>query len=56
MQAHGIGEHLCAWITNWLSNRVQRVVLMDKLLIGLKLLVVCPKGQYWDPHSYNICK
>ncbi len=27
LRSHGIGEHLCAWIGDWLSDRQQRVVL-----------------------------
>ena len=27
LRAHGIGDHLCVWIEDWLSDRQQRVVL-----------------------------
>ena len=27
LKAHGIGDHLCAWIEDWLSDQQQRIVL-----------------------------
>ena len=30
-RAHGIGEYLCAWIGNWLSDGQQRIVLSGEI-------------------------
>lgn len=30
LQSHRIGEHLRTWIREWLSNRLQSVLLMEK--------------------------
>jgi len=34
LAAHGIDGELLRWIVNWLSDRRQRVVLMDNVPLG----------------------
>ena len=44
LRAHGIGEDLCAWIGDWLSDRQQCVVLNSEVSDWQKVISGVPQG------------
>ena len=44
LRAHGIEEHLCAWIEDWLSDRQQRVVLNGEVSDWQNVITGVPQG------------
>ncbi len=54
MQVHGIGEHLCAWISDWISNRVQRVVLHGEATDWVEVTSGVPQGSVLGTTLFTI--
>ena len=54
LRAHGIGEHLCAWIGDWLSDRQQRVVLNGEVSDWQNVISDVPQGSVLEPTLFLI--
>ena len=46
VESHGISGHIHRWISDWLCDRKQRVVLNGKSQTGATFQVECLRAQY----------
>ena len=54
MRAHGIRDHLCAWIEDWLSDRQQRVLLNCEISDWQNVISGVPQRLFLGPMLFII--
>ena len=55
LRTHGIGELLCTWIEDWLSDRQQEVVLNCEVSDWQNVISGVPQGSGWEWHLTDTC-